>query len=43
MHDGSRMTRSKVKVKVTTHKTFKVGNSSNFFNFQNLSPPAFLM
>jgi len=25
------------------HETFKVRNSSIFFNFQNLSPPAFLM
>ena len=25
------------------HETFKVRNASIFFNFQNLSPPAFLM
>jgi len=25
------------------HETFKVRNFSIFFNFQNLSPPAFLM
>ena len=30
------MTRSKVKI-----ETYKVRNSSIFFNFQNISPPAF--
>jgi len=41
MHDG--MQYDPIQGKGQGHETFKVRNSSIFFNFQNLSPPAFLM
>ena len=41
MHDG--MPHDPIQGQGQGHKTFKVRNSSIFFNFQNLSPPAFLM
>jgi len=41
MHDG--MAYDPIQGQGQGHETFKVRKSSIFFNFQNLSPPAFLM
>ena len=41
MHEG--MPYDPIQGQGQGHETFKVRNSSSFFNFQNLSPPAFLM
>jgi len=41
IHDG--MSHDPMQGQGQGHDTFKFRNFSTFFNFQNLSPPAFLM